>query len=102
MVHIPVLLDKAIDFLRCEPGRVYVDVTLGDGGHAEAILEKSSPSGILIGIDRDGDSIKYAQERLSLYQKRTILFHENFRNIKNVVTARAEFPKLAPLCLKTG
>jgi 16S rRNA (cytosine1402-N4)-methyltransferase len=85
VVHIPVLLDEAIDFLRCEPDKIYVDANLGDGGHAEHILRKSSPTGILVGIDRDEDSIKFASNRLSQYKERVFIFHENFKNIKRIV-----------------
>jgi len=89
VIHVPVLLDEVIDFLRCEPDKIYVDANLGDGGHAEYILKKSSPKGILVGIDRDEDSIKFAGDRLSLYKERAFIFHENFKNIKNIVRERA-------------
>jgi len=82
MLHIPVLLDEVINQLQCQQNRIYVDATLGDGGHAEEILKKSSPSGILIGIDRDEDSIRFAEKRLYSYRERVFLFRENFRNIK--------------------
>ncbi|MEK6544976.1 MAG: 16S rRNA (cytosine(1402)-N(4))-methyltransferase RsmH [Nitrospinota bacterium] len=85
MLHIPVLLDEVINQLQCQQNRIYVDATLGDGGHAEEILKKSSPSGILIGIDRDEDSIRFAEKRLYSYRERVFLFRENFRNIKNVI-----------------
>jgi 16S rRNA (cytosine1402-N4)-methyltransferase len=89
VLHISVLLNEVIDFLRCEPGKVYVDATLGDGGHAEEILKRSSPSGILIGIDRDEVSLGFAKNRLSAYKDRIFLFHENFWEIKNVIRSKA-------------
>jgi 16S rRNA (cytosine1402-N4)-methyltransferase len=102
MVHIPVLLHEVIDFLQCESDKVYVDATLGDGGHAEYILKKSSPAGILIGIDRDEDSIRFASNRLSLYKKRIFLFHENFRNIKNIINNKVGIPMVDGILFDLG
>ena len=113
MVHIPVLLDEVINFLRCEPCKrpkvlrgepcnIYVDANLGDGGHAEHILKKSSPTGILIGIDRDEDSIKFASDRLSSYRERVHIFHDNFKNIKDVVSGRAGFSKVDGILFDLG
>ncbi len=56
--HIPVLVEEAIKALDVEPGGRYIDCTLGGGGHAAAILEKSSPGGQLLGIDTDPEAIK--------------------------------------------
>ena len=102
MVHIPVLLDEVINFLQCEPDNIYVDANLGDGGHAEHILKKSSPTGILIGIDRDEDSIKFASDRLSEYRERIFIFHDNFKNIKNVVRGRAGFSNVDGILFDLG
>jgi len=113
MVHIPVLLDEVINFLRCEPCKrpkvlrgepcnIYVDANLGDGGHAEHILKKSSPTGILIGIDRDEDSIKFASDRLSSYRERVHIFHDNFKNMKYVVSGRAGFSKVDGILFDLG
>ena len=113
MVHIPVLLDEVINFLRCEPCKrpkvlrgepcnIYVDANLGDGGHAEHILKKSLPTGILIGIDRDEDSIKFASDRLSSYRERVHIFHDNFKNMKYVVSGRAGFSKVDGILFDLG
>src|SRR3989337_3278196 len=102
MVHIPVLLDEVINFRQCEPDNIYVDANLGDGGHAEHILKKSSPTGILIGIDRDEDSIKFASDRLSSYRERVQIFHNNFKNIENVVRGRAGFSKVDGILFDLG
>jgi len=102
MVHIPVLLNEVINFLRCEPDNIYVDANLGDGGHAEHILKKSLPTGILIGIDRDEDSIKFASDRLSSYRERVHIFHDNFKNIKDVVSGRAGFSKVDGILFDLG
>lgn len=65
--HVPILLNEVIDLLKPERGGIFVDGTLGGGGHSEAIL-KSLPQGShLYGIDRDADALKAAGERLSVY-----------------------------------
>lgn len=102
MVHIPVLLNEVVNFLQCEPDKIYVDANLGDGGHAEQILKKSSPAGILIGIDRDEDSIKFASDRLSSYKERVHIFHDNFKNIKDVVRGRGGFSKVDGILFDLG
>jgi len=53
MRHEPVLFAEVMGALRIQPGGVYIDCTLGDGGHAEGILERSAPDGVLIGLDAD-------------------------------------------------
>ncbi len=62
--HKPVLLTETIDSLRVKPDGVYVDGTLGGGGHALELLKRLGPEGRLIGIDQDGDAIAAAAERL--------------------------------------
>lgn len=83
--HTPVLTDEVLRFLNCHSGGIYVDGTLGMGGHARGILEKTSPDGILIGIDRDEDSLELARVRLAPFGDRVIFVHENFRNLLNVL-----------------
>ena len=60
----PVLLTEVLD-LWISAGRVYVDGTVGSGGHSRAILEKSSPTGRLIGLDWDEEALDRARENLS-------------------------------------
>jgi 16S rRNA (cytosine1402-N4)-methyltransferase len=62
--HVPVLLDVAMDFLRVRPDGLYVDCTLGMGGHAEGIVRRLGAKGRLIGFDRDPEALALAQERL--------------------------------------
>jgi 16S rRNA (cytosine1402-N4)-methyltransferase len=83
--HITVLLAEAVDLLRPRPGGVYVDGTLGGGGHAELILERSGPDGMLIGLDQDGLAIDRSRERLVRFGQRVILRQENFRDITRVL-----------------
>ncbi len=83
--HESVLLDKAVNLLNCRPGGVYVDGTVGGGGHAEKILKKSSPNGVLIGIDIDPHALEIASERLLKFGARVHLVHGNFSDIQNII-----------------
>jgi 16S rRNA (cytosine1402-N4)-methyltransferase len=79
--HSPVMPREAIDLLNCRPGGIYVDATLGLGGHAHRILARILPGGLLIGIDRDEDSLEKARVRLKSYENSVRLFHDNFKNL---------------------
>ncbi len=79
--HIPVLLKEAVALLHCHPGGIYVDCTLGMGGHAEAILKQLGGKGRLIGIDGDEDALKIAGERLKKYRSSCSLVRDNFKNL---------------------
>ncbi|MGH7822947.1 MAG: 16S rRNA (cytosine(1402)-N(4))-methyltransferase, partial [Candidatus Binatia bacterium] len=68
--HLPVLLRETIEILRPRSGGRYVDGTLGGGGHAEAILEASSPDGELLGIDWDEDARDRSAQRLARFAPR--------------------------------
>ena len=77
--HISVLLPECIEALKIRPDGIYVDGTLGMGGHSAAIAEKLT-TGLLIGIDRDETAIERAGERLRPFGERVRLVHGNFRN----------------------
>ena len=79
--HVSVLADEAIACLAPRPGGIYVDGTLGGGGHAALILEASSPSGRLFGFDRDREALRAAGERLAGYGERVTLVHANFADM---------------------
>ncbi len=83
--HIPVLLKEVIEYLDCLPNKIYVDCTVGEGGHAEEILNKTSPEGRLIGIDRDADALKVAEERLRRFANRFVLINDDFVNISEIL-----------------
>ncbi len=80
--HIPVLVEETIEALAVHPGGRYIDCTLGGGGHAAAILERSSPGGQLLGIDADPEAIKIARARLEAHSGSTLLINENFVNLQ--------------------
>lgn len=68
--HEPVMLAEVVDVLRPRAGEVYVDGTIGGGGHAEAILRASSPDGRLLGCDRDETAVEAARRRLAGFEGR--------------------------------
>ncbi len=82
--HIPVLIEEAIKALAVQPGGRYIDCTLGAGGHAAAILEKSSPGGQLLGIDADSEALKTARRNLEPYSDSILLVNDNFVNLKSI------------------
>ena len=82
--HKSVLLDECIENLKIRKNCVYVDGTLGGGGHSYHILKALSGTGMLIGIDRDTDALKAASEKLKEFSKfKTV--HDNHANIKNIL-----------------
>ena len=79
--HVPVMLEEVLDLLQLGHGDVCVDGTVGLGGHSEAILDRIQPGGLLIGIDRDKESLAKAGERLKSFTGGFRLFHDNFKNL---------------------
>lgn len=82
--HISVLLEESIDSLNIKEDGIYVDGTLGGGGHSEEILKRLSKKGKLISIDQDEDAIRHSSERLKKYEN-SIIVKNNFSNIKNIL-----------------
>lgn len=83
--HKPVLLYEVLDIISPKPGGIYVDATLGGGGHFKQIIEKASKEGTFIGIDQDKDAIKNARKKFDSTTKANIkIVHDNFRNIKDI------------------
>ena len=80
--HYTVMLNEAVDALECEDGKIYVDCTLGGGGHSELILKRISPNGKLIAFDIDDEAIAHASERLKDYKNLTIV-KSSYTNIKS-------------------
>lgn len=80
--HVPVLAQEVVAWLACRPGGRYVDATVGYGGHAALILERSAPDGLLIGIDRDAAALTADRQRLQPYGERVRLIHGNFADLK--------------------
>ena len=83
--HVPVLFEECMEHLNIKPDGVYVDGTLGGGGHAGGIGERLSEKGLLIGIDRDQDALDAAAERLAPLKCRKILVRSTYAEIKDVL-----------------
>ncbi len=83
--HKSVLLRETVDSLNIRPDGIYVDGTLGGGGHAFEVLKRLGPEGRLIGIDQDADAIKAATERLEPMKERVTIVRNNYRNIREVL-----------------
>ena len=85
-VHESVLLQECLNGLNIRPDGVYVDCTLGGGGHSCRIAERLCAGGRLIGIDRDDDALRAAGERLSPWADRFTPVKSNFSDVKNVLS----------------
>lgn len=83
--HKSVLLSETIDNLSIKPQGIYVDGTLGGGGHAFHVCEKLSSKGRLIGIDQDASAIEAAKERLSSFQKQVTIVRSNYELMPEVL-----------------
>ncbi len=83
--HQPVMVEEVLRFLGCKPGGIYVDGTLGGGGHAFEILQRIAPDGRLIGIDRDDEAIAESEKRLEPFGERKILIKSNFADIAEIL-----------------
>jgi 16S rRNA (cytosine1402-N4)-methyltransferase len=83
--HIPVLVGEVLLSLRPQAQAVYVDATLGEGGHAEALLRASVPSGRVIGIDRDAEVLEVARQRLASFGSRVDLVHGHAAELRNIL-----------------
>ena len=84
--HKSVLLEETIDSLDIKPDGIYVDGTLGGGGHASQVCRHLSSKGKLIGIDQDQDAIKAASERLSEFGEKVTIVRDNYQKIKQILS----------------
>lgn len=98
--HQPVLLHECIQFLNIREGGIYVDGTLGGGGHTEAILQQNDSCKV-IAMDADMDAIKTAKERLQLFGSRVHIEQTNFRNMAQVLQ-KHDIPAISGLLLDLG
>ena len=86
MLHVPVMTAEVLDHLRPEQGGLFVDCTVGLGGHARALLEAGATR--LIGLDRDPDALARARDTLAPWSDRVELVHADYRTIADVLDAR--------------
>lgn len=99
--HISVMPREVISELQPRDSGIYVDCTLGGGGHTKLIAQLMGERGKVIGIDRDIDAIKAAQKKLKDFQKRIIYIHDNFRNL-NFILDRLRINKVDGILLDLG
>ncbi|MBM4152449.1 MAG: 16S rRNA (cytosine(1402)-N(4))-methyltransferase RsmH, partial [Kiritimatiellaceae bacterium] len=81
-MHIPVLLNETLDLLITNPAGVYIDGTLGRGGHSVEILKRLSPEGRLIGLDRDAEAIEQTEALFKPFGERMTRIHGNFAGMR--------------------
>ncbi|WIF94759.1 16S rRNA (cytosine(1402)-N(4))-methyltransferase RsmH [Caminicella sporogenes] len=85
--HITVLLKETIENLNIKPNGIYVDGTLGGGGHSELICSHLNNEGLLIAIDQDEDAITASRLKLKRFESNIKFVHDNFSNIKNILNS---------------
>lgn len=83
--HKPVLYNETIENIIDKRPLIYVDCTLGGGGHTEGILQNSTEDSKVIAIDQDDQAIKFAKKRLEKYENKLQIFKDNFKNLDTVI-----------------
>ena len=83
--HVPVMTTETIKYLNPKSDGIYIDGTIGAGGHANQILSMLSPKGKLIGIDRDEEALKICEKRFSSFKNLVSLHHTSYDNIKKIL-----------------
>ncbi len=90
--HAPVMVDEVLELLSLREDSRIVDATTGHGGHAEQILERLGPNGLLVGLDRDPEMLEVAEKRLQRFGSRARLFHARFSFMREVAAAADALP----------
>ncbi len=99
--HRPVMVREVLEYLGPRDGGAYFDGTVGMGGHAEAILEASSPGGIVVGVDLDEGAVEAARRLCAPFGDRAKIYHENYTEIEDIL-GRAGLEKLDGILLDLG
>lgn len=87
--HIPVLYREIMEIMAPKAGEIFVDCTLGGGGHSKGFLERTSPNGRLIGIDQDLEALEAAKENLAQFGERVSYIHSNYENLSEILVKEA-------------
>jgi 16S rRNA (cytosine1402-N4)-methyltransferase len=90
--HTPVLYESVLEFLAPHPGGRYIDGTVGAGGHTSGILQASSPTGRVLGLDADPQALALAAENLAPFGDRVTLRHSNFAGLERVAAENGFVP----------
>ena len=85
-LHEPVLLRETVEYLAVRPGCTYIDLTVGEGGHARAMLQQAMPGGRLLGIDLDPMALERARHRLQAYGESCSLVHGNYSHVEQLAS----------------
>ncbi len=99
--HIPVLLEEVLTYLQPEPNQVFIDGTVGQGGHASAIAERILPGGRLLAIDRDPVNLAIARERLENYGDKIVYVNDSYANVSELARAH-DFNRANGMLLDLG
>jgi 16S rRNA (cytosine1402-N4)-methyltransferase len=91
LVHVPVLLDEVLEILRPSGNGVFVDATVGGGGHTEALLRALGPEGRVVGIDRDPEALVAATRRLQEFGSRFVPIHGNHADLQDLLSRAGVF-----------
>lgn len=83
--HTPVMLKEVVEFLAPQEGGIYVDCTLGGGGHSKEILNLIGPTGRLIGLDKDESALRRSKEILAPYFEQVVFIHSDFRRMADIL-----------------
>ncbi|MBI3115422.1 MAG: 16S rRNA (cytosine(1402)-N(4))-methyltransferase RsmH [Candidatus Kerfeldbacteria bacterium] len=86
MRHTPVLLTETLNLLRPTRGEHFIDATLGAGGHAQAILDRTAPDGTLLGLDRDPHALSQTTHELARFSARATFVHGSFDQLESIAT----------------
>ena len=87
--HIPVLFQEIMKIMAPKQGELFVDCTLGGGGHSRGFLERSGPDGYLIGFDQDTEALEAARQNLSAYSERVTYVHSNYSQLDEILNLYA-------------
>jgi 16S rRNA (cytosine1402-N4)-methyltransferase len=100
-MHIPVLLQEVVEALQPRSGGIYIDGTVGAGGHAAALLTASAPDGRLFGFDQDLTALELTRQRLAEFGDRVHLIHSNFSDLAEMARLN-QIPPAAGILLDLG
>ncbi len=101
MIHQSVLVDKVLEYLITKDDGVYVDATVGDGGHALAILQ-AAPRSTVIGVDKDKSALNVAKKRLEVFGNRVELVHGDFAELDDIIFEQLGYPQVDGVLFDLG